>query len=151
VGSLAAKESRDAANLQRTRGETECGNQASTVDLKDESKGKATMTELARSSSYVDAAEVDGLLTVQEMRLEAAARRLSISRKPCNCHAGLSVASLVALYLEHHDPKVRAILLTLPITTRRDALEVLRLLDGNEDQELAAHLLGCLRLHLSAA
>jgi hypothetical protein len=90
-------------------------------------------------------------LTVQELNLEAAARRLSVSKKPCNCHDGLSVASLVAAYLSEPSPAIRARLLSLPITTRADARSVLAILQRGEDAQLAGHLIGCLHSYLSAA
>ena len=64
---------------------------------------------------------------------------------------GMVLATVAPVHIAEPSANCRAALMTLPLTTRADALAAVALLESNsEDHELAARLLKGLRVYLSA-
>jgi hypothetical protein len=101
----------------------------------------------------LDAAETDPLLTVAEINLEHAAKRLSATTgrpRKCEC-TDYTVATLCETYAAQPTPLLKGLILRSTVRTRADALAVLTLLEKSDDQDISAHLLRMVRVHLAAA
>jgi hypothetical protein len=82
---------------------------------------------------------MEAILCVHEMELERAAARFSAVRTKPSPYLGMTLATVAPMHLAEPKPCSRAALMTLPVTTRSDALAAVALLESDsEDQELAS-------------
>ncbi len=89
------------------------------------------------------------ILCVAEIDAEVRAKFSAVKPKQsCNCYHGMTFATVARKHLAEPGASTRAALLTMPVTTRADAMVALDLLALGDDAELRAHLIAGLRSFL---
>jgi hypothetical protein len=91
------------------------------------------------------------ILAACELRRETRAK-LSAVKQSCQCFDGISLAELARMHITEPRVATRTALLTLPLSTRADALAALNVLaaDADVDTDLCARLIAGLREFIAA-
>jgi hypothetical protein len=85
-----------------------------------------------------------------EIIAETKARLTAVRPKqPCQCHDGLTIATLAKCTWSSPRLPTRPAIMGLPVNTRADALAALAVLEDGEDRELCTRLSAKLRGYLS--
>ena len=84
----------------------------------------------------------EAILCVAKIDAETRARFSAIKPKQsCACYTGMGMATLARKHLSEPKPGSRATLLTMPVTTRADAMAALSIIESDaEDSDLRASI-----------
>ena len=114
-----------------------------------------TMEETAPMTVVADMAATDPILTNAELNLELAAKRLSIARARSRRFAlapALPLPRSAAFTYLNRSPQIRTTILSMPVSTRADAIAALSIIESDaEDSDLCVHLIAGLRVYLSGS